>query len=74
MARFGTLQLVQGLRLRISMAEGAGLIPSQGSSACHKVWPKIKKKSFQWLIIILVGKEQGTGTPKYCYADESVNW
>lgn len=41
MARFRTLQVVQGLRLHISMAEGADSIPGQGSSACHKVWPKI---------------------------------
>ena len=43
----GTSLAVQSLRLRASTAEGAGLIPGQGTKIPHAVWCSQKKKKIQ---------------------------
>ena len=51
---FGASLVVQWLRFCASTAGGPGLIPDRGSSACHAVLPKKKKKlekcysAWQW--------------------------
>ena len=44
MKQHGAFLVVQWLRLPVSSAGVSGSIPGLGSSACHKVWPKEKKK------------------------------
>ena len=44
---FRTSLVVQWLRVSASTAGVVGLIPGWGSSACHVVWPKKKKKKIR---------------------------
>ena len=60
-----TSLVVQWLRLRLSNAGGTGLIPGQGSSTYHRMWPKIntQKKRTVPLTTGQRGRTSPTHTP-----------